>query len=460
MFLYNKIISILIKTDNRIKERQRRIVLTVFTSILVKCLLMGVPLITLKVSYDYLGKEIFGLWNAITAFFAIFTFSDLGLGNGLQTLLSQADGKDDLNLKNKLVSNTFIVLLSISVIVAIIYLSVFSFINWNVFFNVQTNDAAEVSIIIISLIFLSKIITIPFSIVERSQLALQEAYKGHIWIICGLFFSIPAIVVCAKLNIGKIALIASSVIIPLIAVIANFIYYFYFNRKKIRISFKLYDSKILKKLLSIGLLFCCLSLLTTIGLAMDTFIVAKTCSLADASSYAIIWRISAVVSAVISILSVPLWGANGEALSRGDYSWILKNTKRMSKITFAISFFALIFLAVFIDYILKLWLGKTFDYSYVAFLGMCLMNCLLAFISPYFMVLNAFGKVKIQIYIFIIYTPITFVLKYYLTKIYGASVTPYISFVLYLFVVYVIYSYTNVKLKKNFIQNEILLKNI
>src|SRR5690554_5068351 len=78
--------------EGRSLERRRRIALTALTSTTLRVLQMAIPLITLKITFDYLNIEVYGLWSAVTTVFALFAFTDLGLGNGLQTKLSQANG--------------------------------------------------------------------------------------------------------------------------------------------------------------------------------------------------------------------------------------------------------------------------------------------------------------------------------------------------------------------------------
>ena len=107
--------------EGRSMERQRRIALTAFTSLIGKVFSMALPLITVRLTYSYLGVEVYGLWSAVTTFFALFAFSDLGLGNGLQTKLSQANGKDDANLCRIIISNTYVILWSVALVLLILF---------------------------------------------------------------------------------------------------------------------------------------------------------------------------------------------------------------------------------------------------------------------------------------------------------------------------------------------------
>ena len=86
-----------------------------------------------------------------------------------------------------------------------------------------------------------------------------------------------------------------------------------------------------------------------------------------------------------------------------------------------------IIVLLFAKFIFKIWLGDGFVFSFTLLFWMCVLQILQSFISPYFMVLNAFGIVKKQILLFAIYTPISFVLKYILSQIYGVGVIPMIG---------------------------------
>ncbi|HTO14688.1 MAG TPA: oligosaccharide flippase family protein [Edaphocola sp.] len=421
--------------DGRILERKRRIALTAFTSTILKVLTMSVPLITLKITYDYLNVEVYGLWSAIATFFALFAFSDLGLGNGLQTKLSQAYGKDNLELCRKIISNTFIILFFIACCLLILFLFLFNFIDWATLMNAQSNETIIIASSIVFVIVIPKIINIPISIIERTQLALQEGFKSDIWNIFGYILNLISIVAIAYFDFGKITLLAFTSFLPLIVSALNMFVYFTFQKKELKLSLKLFDLKLSKNLLSLGVLFSILSILSTAGLSMDTFIVARTCNLNEAASYSIIYRVVAIFSAVVAVLSAPLWGANGEAIARGDIKWVEQNTKKMSLYMTSISVILVILGLLLAKFIFKIWLGTNFEFSYLALLWLSILQILFSFISPYFMVLNALGEVRKQIVLFAIYTPIVFGLKYYFSLKYGVAVIPFLGMILYLLII-------------------------
>lgn len=415
----------------RIKERERRARLTAIFATIHKVFNMAIPLLTLKITYDYLNAEIYGLWTAVLTFFSLFAFSDFGLGNGLQTKLSQASGQDDLQLCKKIISNTYYMLLGIAVVLIAVFVLLYFFVDWASVMNAKEPESISLAGIVVAVIVLPKLIGIPVGLIQRVQLALQEGYLYDLWCIVGCIASLVATIVIAKCDLGKVTLLLVTSALPIIFSLANMLMYFKLFKREYSVDIKLFDFKFSTNLLSLGISFCFLSVLTTIGLSMDTFVVARTCSLVEAGAYSVLYRCTAVFAAVIGVFSVPLWGAFGEALGRGDVKWVWSKTKRMSLSLGLFTIIASIIGCLFAKPVFRIWLGEDFAFSYNCMIWLCIQQILFSFISPFFMVLNADGSVMRQVYIFLIYTPLCFLLKFVLSNKYGIDTIPIIGAVLY-----------------------------
>ena len=91
-----------------------------------------------------------------------------------------------------------------------------------------------------------------------------------------------------------------------------------------------------------------------------------------------------------------------------------------------------------------LWLGEGFEFSIFLLIGMSLLQIILSSTTSFFMVLNASGVVRLQIIVFGVYTPISFALKYILSKNYGINAIPWVGFISYFLLVSIpIYFITN-----------------
>ena len=221
-------------------------------------------------------------------------------------------------------------------------------------------------------------------------------------------------------------MIWSTTLIPLIVFILNSIIYY---KQKSLGFFKSvnFDYSLIKKLLRNGLLFFVLSILTTAGLAMDTFIVAHVSDLDEATPFSILHKVAIMISMVVGMLCTPLWSANGEALARGEKQWVQKNTRKMVKIALGFSVISSIILIILSRWFFKIWLGPDFKFSIFCLTGMCVTQIILSGISPYFMILNAANVVRNQIMVFLFFTISTLLLKFWLSPMWGIDIIPWIS---------------------------------
>lgn len=415
-----------ITTDNgRVSERNRRIAITALTGAVSKLFAMGIPLFTVRITYAYLGEEIYGLWSAVTSFFALFQFADLGLGNGLKTRLSQSYGNEDKEQSVRLISSTYFVLLIVSIIIMTAFLIIYPYIDWAELMNAETEKAVVLAGGVVFAIVASRILNIPLALVERTQMALQEGYKSNLWQTLAYILSLIAVLLFSKLDLGPLQMIwASSMVVVIVSGI-NMIVYFFHQKRDYAPSLKKIDLKTSKIMLRSGFAFFVLSILTTVGLALDNFIVARTVSLSDAAVYSILYKVTHMIGGVTTMLSAPLWAANGEAYARNDFAWIRKSTKKMSLLLLSMSLLASLVLVLISKPFFKIWIGSNFQFNIILLIGLCIMQMLLSGASPFFMILNAFGKVKVQIIMFAIYTPISFFLKYFLSVKFGAEIIPW-----------------------------------
>ncbi len=419
--------------DGRSKERARKIALTALAAAVSKVFATIIPLITVKLTLQYLGVELYGLWNAVTSFFAMFVFADLGLGNGVQTLLSRAYGYEDKEIQQKIIINAYIILSCIALFLIIAFLIIYPYVDWAELMNATDNTSKALVGGVILAIVIPKFLSIPLSLVQRVQLAYQEGYNSHWWQCGASVLSLVSIYAICKYDLGELFIIWSSTLIPVIVFILNSFFYYSRSDRKIYISGSLIDSTIAKQLFGTGMAFFVLSILTTLGLSIDTFLVAKLGSLQDAAPYSILYKIAHFISMICAMVSTPMWSANGEAMAKEEYDWVRRNTYRVSIISIGFSLFVSVVLVLFSDLLFGLWLGQNFVFSKFCLIGMAITQIILSGISPFFMVLNAAGIIKKQIIVFLAFTVISLVVKILVVPYCGINYIPWITDVCYVF---------------------------
>lgn len=429
--------NILVNIKKLVKEddRTKRIALTAITSAISRVLAILVPLIVVRISLQRLGSETYGLWMAVTSFFSLFAFADLGLGSGLQTKLSRLYGAEDSRETQMLISCASIVLSIVAILLFLVFFLLLPNIDWALLMNAESEQTVAVVGTVVLAVVLSKIANVPLGLVQRVQFALQEGYISNLWSCASSVLSLVVIYIIARLEIAPIWIIWGSSFVPILVAAINQLVYFHYEHPEFKPKRHMLRKTETYEILKIGIAFMTLSILTTLGLSMDSYIIAQTCGLESVTSYSIGYRIATVMSVASTMLSTPLWAANGDALAKHDYSWVRKTTRKMSQLCLLITLSGSIVFLIFGNWLIRLWLGAEVEIPLLLMCGLLFMQIVQAFISPYFMVLNGAGIVKKQIVLFAVYTSISLYIKYFMSIQYGASVIPWIGAILYLVII-------------------------
>ncbi len=418
--------------EGRSMERARNIALTAMSAMLAKIIAMIIPLVTVRLTLSYMGEEIYGLWSAVTAFFTMFTFADLGLGSGLQTELSRASALDDEGICKRMVSTTYMILIGVSVALTAVFLIIYPFVDWPSVMNAETERSMALAGGVVMAIVIPKLINIPLALIQRTQMAMQEGYRYSLWSCVGNLLSLLFVILISTLDLGVLTMIWASSLIVVIVALINMIVYFGTQRPGLRPDPKCFDRALGRKLLSTGIAFFVLSIFTSISLSIDNFIVAQVSSLSDVTPYSVLHKIAALISVVSSMLSAPMWSANGEAMRRGEYGWVRASTRRIMLISLGLSVAASLGIFLLLKPALFILTDGIVAPDYLLLLPMCLMQIIISVTNPYFMILNAGRIVKFQIVTYIIYAAVSLPLKFVLGARFGAAALTWVGVIAYL----------------------------
>lgn len=353
-------------------ERYRKIALSIGGAAFHKLVTIITSLVSIPLTVDYLGVERFGLWMIITSIMALIVFADLGLGNGLVNAVAKSEGEDDVNSVQTAVSSTFFMLLIVSIVLAVIFFSVYPFIQWENIFNVKSEIAIKESGLALGILMSYFFINLPLSIIEKIQLGYQLGYKNNIWLGLGAIFGLIGVLVAINLKLGLPYLVGFMVLGPLIAVILNGFFLFK-NKANIFPKISCFSLITSKKLLSIGVIFFFLQLFTVIGGSVDNIIIAQVLGASAVATYAITKKMFLAIQFSQFIIA-PLWPAFVESMAKKDYKWAEKTLIKSLKVSMffgALSAFPLIF---FGRDIIEIWVNKEVIPSYSLLMGFFLFT--------------------------------------------------------------------------------------
>jgi O-antigen/teichoic acid export membrane protein len=344
----NKIFSIFLSKGHdtttesgRSNERLRRIGHTALASACSRVINILSGLITVPITLSYLGAEQFGLWMTLTGFVAFLSFTDMGLGIGLQNALTACHGKDDRIEPRRFISTTLILLCIICLILCGFAWYLLPYLPLNELVKVYSKDAIEVLLPTTQAIIIVFACSLPLGIIQRILDAYQEGFLSNVMLSVGRLLGFASIFL--SINQGYSLPIMTSLYMGLPFVFIAFAGLFIFwKRPWLRPGFRSIHFSKAKQIGSVG----GLALLAQLGASIMTtgplFLLSSQYGAQAVAPFAITQRMLGGFSMVLSVAMSPLWPAYGEALARGDIGWIKKTFFRSVKIS------AIIILPIFI----------------------------------------------------------------------------------------------------------------
>jgi O-antigen/teichoic acid export membrane protein len=397
--------------EGRSRERHRRVVLTALSLLVAKGITVLTMLISVPLTINYLGAERYGLWMTISSLLAILGFADLGIGSGLVNAISEADGKDDMHSAKSSVSSSFFMLLGIAVCVLLLFAGAYRYISWTWVFNVTSDSAVRESGAAVTVLIVCFAVNMPLGIVHRIQTGYQEGFASNLWQSVGSVMGLIGVLIAIYVKAGLPWLVLAMAGSPIIATALNWITQFIYMRPWLFPSFKSFSWDTGRNIADDGFVFFILQLLAvTGGYGTDNLVIAHVLGIAAVTSYSVAQKLYSI-ALITQFFVVPLWPAFGEALSRGELSWVRRTMVRSMAYSMGAGVLISFPFLFFGKSIIALWAGAgvvpTFSLL-LAFVFLVLMNNYRECISAFF---NSGPYLRKQFWFFALGSLMSFVLK-------------------------------------------------
>ena len=241
--------------EARSAERYRRAALTGCTSIIAKLVVLATTIVSVPLTFRYLGLDRYGLWMTVTSFVLFLGFADFGVGNGLVAAISEAHGKDNEQLARRQISCGFFLLCFIALGIIVLFGIAYPFIPWGKVYGTSTalagGEAGPATAILIACTALS----MPLGTVLRVQLGYQQGFVGDLWNAAGNAVALAGILFVTHVRGGLPALVLAVAGAPVLVTAMNWTFQFVRVRPWLRPQFGLFERPAAFKLAAIGGLF-------------------------------------------------------------------------------------------------------------------------------------------------------------------------------------------------------------
>jgi O-antigen/teichoic acid export membrane protein len=375
-----------------------------------------ISFIAVPLALTYMGKERFGIFQIILTFLSWASIANLGVGNGLRNKISEYLGNNRENEIRGVIGTAFSIALTISLILLVTGCSFIWFIfepEWIISNTSISNYEIKLTFLLSFTFFC---INLVFSLFSSIAYGIHKSYLTTI--VQVVQYAIYCLLLYAFIKTNqKSFLVYVSIIYGLSTIFSQVVPFFTIAKNKDLWPPNFSNHKTYtKELLNISLGFFILQLSSIILFSSDNIILSKLLGPEEVAEYSIAYKLFFLVITSFSIILIQVWNSTTDALAKKDFDWIKRTVKKLHLILIPI-FLGTILISLCLNYIVKIWIGETFNYSWqfrFIFSLYTLVHCSSAIFTN---ILNGAGRLKIQTIACVISSIINFMLSYFFIEI-------------------------------------------
>ena len=344
--------------EGRSQERYRRAALGTLAAFGARGIQILISFVTVRLTLVYLGDDRYGLWSVISSTIAMFSFADLGIGNGLLNAISEAHGRGDRESASNYVSSAFFALTSLAAAVGVVFAVVYPFVSWAWVFNVKPGSLAATEAGPAFAVFVcSFLVSMPLGVVQRIRMGYQEGFIDSFWVSIGNLCAFAAVLLGIYWRVSLAWLVFGMVSVPALVQVINAIVLFSRHYVWLRPTWGAVTRVAAGRVMSTGGYFFILQIAGAVAYQSDALVLTHMLGIEAVAQYAIPMKLFQLTPTILGFAHAALWPAYGESIARGDFAWAKTALVRSMTGTFALSGLVSIVLVLVSRPFIALWLG-------------------------------------------------------------------------------------------------------
>jgi O-antigen/teichoic acid export membrane protein len=394
-----------LKFNSFFNEGHNRTILAkknIVSSFLVKGGSIITGLLLVPMTINYVNPTQYGIWLTISSLVGWMSFFDIGMGNGLRNKLTEALALNEYEIAKKYVSTTYASLIIVSCSLFFIFYFLNPYIDWQTFLNISESVQVNISFAVL-IVFGAFCLQFVVQLINTVLTAVHKPAKaGLITLIGQLCILLTTYILTKTVQGSLIVLVVATTINPIIILfLANF-YFYGAKLRNIAPSFSYIDFSYAKNIFKVGGSFFIIQIGSIVLLQTDNIIISKFVGPESVTKFNVALKLFSIVIMLFSIIILPYWSAFTDANTNKDYDWMRDSVKKIRKIWLLISLLIVPFILVLSKFIFKLWIGDsvkiTFSLSFL--LSLYVISYMCMNLNSYF--LNGVGKIRLQLYLYVI----------------------------------------------------------
>ena len=306
------------------------------------------------------NNEILGAWFTILSILNWILYCDMGIGNGLRNSLVYAITNKNRQEIEKLISSSYIFLISVAVITVGCLIFIGGFVNWNKIFNISASIIDESTLEVALTILISSIlIQFILRLITSILYALQKAFlPGLLSLITNLIMLLSVLLLNYLGKNNDIIQLAGiyffGVNIPLIV---TTVWVFSHDLREYRFSIQSFSMQSAKIVLSTGTVFLWLQLMSLLLDNTNSYLISAFISNAAVVEYQIYYKVFSLPGTMVLLVSTVIWSIITKAKAEKNYVWLKKSYYLFMLFCFGISAFEFLLIPM-LQFLFDIWLEK------------------------------------------------------------------------------------------------------
>ena len=384
------------KTDGRSKKMYKNTAAMMF----IKGASILISLMSAPIMLHHVNRADYGVLLTLTSIVGWVGMMDVGLGNGLRNKLPEMLAKGNLDGAKKAISSSYAALAIYVGLLISAFLIASPFIDWLNILNSPKSDAEEINglaMVVFIAFCLQFLLGLIVSILYAHQMPAMNSlisFGSQIVTFIALIVQVYVFNVSSVFQIGAV-----NCLIPPSLMLIGTIILFNTKLKEVAPSFRLIDFKSVSGILSLGVKFFILQIITIVLFQANSIIITRVVGPEAVVEYNMAFRYISVLTMFFNIMITPIWSATTDAYVRGDFAWIRKTLNFSRKICL-IAIGSGVLMTILSKQVYTLWLGKgAIDISYTTTGLICLCVSFDMLYKVYGIIINGTGKVFAQMVI-------------------------------------------------------------
>lgn len=385
--------------------RTSKIARNALLSTILKMISVAISFIMVPIALNYLDRDGYGLWAALSSTLAWLFIFDIGIGNGLRNRFTELKTNGQVEDIKYYVSTAYFIFSVIAFVIVLFFLIANIFIDWGNLLNASRSMTAELGITVtivftgMCLIFVAKLINTILLADLKSGISDSISVISHGIALIGLLIireiTTPSLIYFALVYTGS----------NLIVTFSASIYLFKTMYKPYAPKIQYIKITLWKSLVTIGVKFFIIQIFSLVLFQTSALILSNLVGPQVVADYTITSRYYSIATLIFMMLTQPLWTGYGEAYYKSDYSWIRLTFKRLRKLWLLLSAVLVLMLLVQ-KTVYRFWLHDKIEVNYFLSLLFVIFYSLQMWATIYEPFINSTSKLKIQLLISSVLVPL------------------------------------------------------